>query len=87
MSELISKGRSLQGIVMSAKADQTIVVRVVRRVKHALYGKIISRFTKLHAHDAQNQCQVGDEVFIRECRPLSKTKRWILVERLEKSAS
>jgi small subunit ribosomal protein S17 len=84
MSEQKTKGRLLKGIVFSAKADKTVVVRVVRRVKHALYGKIVSRFTKVHAHDAQNSCREGDEVVIQESKPISKMKHWVLVERLER---
>ncbi len=87
MTECAIKGRTLQGIVLSSKADKTAVVRVVRRVKHALYGKIVNRFTQLQVHDAENKCHEGDEVVIRECRPLSKTKAWILVKRLEKVCS
>ncbi len=87
MTEKILKGRTLQGIVLSSKADKTAVVRVIRRVKHALYGKIVSRFTQLQVHDSENQCREGDEVVIRECRPLSKTKAWTLVQRLEKVSS
>ncbi len=87
MIENTLKGRTLQGIVLSSKADKTAVVRVIRRVKHALYGKNVSRFTQLHVHDADNQCREGDEVLIRECRPLSKTKAWTLVQRLEKVSS
>lgn len=76
--------RTLQGIVVSNKMDKTIVVRVVRRVKHPLYGKIMTRSNKLHAHDPDNLCQEGDEVIIQETRPISKTKSWRLVQRVEK---
>jgi len=62
-----------------------VVVRIVRRVKHPLYGKMISRTTKLHAHDESNTCQIGDRVLVKESRPISKTKAWILVEILEKA--
>ena len=86
MSELLSKGRIVQGVVVSdsKKRRNSISVRVERTVKHPLYGKIIKRSTKFHAHDPNDQCQEGDLVIIRECRPVSKTKSWILVERLEK---
>ena len=72
--------RSVQGSVLSAKADKTITVLIERQVKHPLYKKLIRRSTKLHAHDEQNQCNEGDTVIIEECRPLSKTKSWRLVE-------
>jgi small subunit ribosomal protein S17 len=72
--------RSVQGNVLSAKADKSITVLIERQVKHPLYKKIIRRSTKLHAHDEQNECNEGDTVIIEECRPLSKTKSWRLVE-------
>ncbi len=84
MSERLERGRTAEGVVVSNKMDKTITVRVVRRVKHELYGKIITRSSKFHVHDPDNQCQEGDVVIIRESRPLSKTKNWVLVERLEK---
>ena len=73
------------GRVVSNKTDKTITVVVERMVKHPLYGKFIRRSTKLYAHDANNECQQGDVVSIRECRPLSKNKRWRLVEIVEKA--
>lgn len=72
--------RTVQGRVVSNKMDKTITVVVDRRVKHPIYGKYISRTTKLHAHDETNQCKEGDVVKIRECRPLSKSKNWMLVD-------
>jgi small subunit ribosomal protein S17 len=84
MSEQGMRGRTLQGVVVSNKMDKTIVVKIVRKVKHPLYGKIITRSKKFHAHDPNNLCHEGDEVIIRETRPLSKTKSWDLVERIEK---
>ena len=72
--------RSVQGNVLSAKADKSITVLIERQVKHPLYKKIIRRSTKLHAHDEENECNEGDTVIIQECRPLSKTKSWRLVE-------
>ncbi len=72
--------RSVQGSVLSAKMDKSITVLIERQVKHPLYKKIIRRSTKLHAHDEQNECKEGDTVIIQECRPLSKTKSWRLVE-------
>ena len=68
------------GIVVSDKMDKTIVVRVERMAEHPLYGKRIKRAKKYVAHDAENTCRMGDEVRIRETRPLSKTKRWELLE-------
>jgi len=74
-----------QGLVVSDKMDKTIVVLVEDRVKHALYGKVMRRTSKLKAHDETNQCGIGDRVQIMETRPLSATKRWRLVEILEKA--
>ena len=85
MSELGTVSRTLRGTVVSNKMHKTIVVRIVRKVKHPLYGKVVTKSTKLHVHDEQNQCQIGDEVLIKESRPISKTKSWQLVELLEKA--
>ena len=74
-----------EGLVVSDKMEKTIVVEVEDRVKHGLYGKVIRRTSKLKAHDEQNQCGVGDRVRIQETRPLSATKRWRLVEVVEKA--
>ncbi|HET8719252.1 MAG TPA: 30S ribosomal protein S17 [Nocardioidaceae bacterium] len=74
-----------EGLVVSDKMDKTVVVSVEDRVKHPLYGKVIRRSEKLKAHDEQNQCGVGDRVLIMETRPLSATKRWRVVEVLEKA--
>jgi small subunit ribosomal protein S17 len=73
------------GLVVSDKMDKTVVVLVEDRVKHALYGKVMRRTSKLKAHDENNQCGVGDRVRIMETRPLSATKRWRLVEIVEKA--
>ncbi|MHA7881328.1 MAG: 30S ribosomal protein S17 [Saccharospirillum sp.] len=78
--------RSVTGQVVSNKADKTITVRIERRVTHPIYGKIVKRSTKLHAHDENNECQIGDTVTIEECRPLSKQKTWRLV-RIEERAT
>ncbi|MFA5632793.1 MAG: 30S ribosomal protein S17 [Porticoccaceae bacterium] len=78
--------RTLSGKVVSNKMDKTITVRIERRVKHPVYGKIISRSTKIKAHDESNQCRIGDVVTIKETRPLSKTKSWTLVDVVEKAA-
>jgi len=83
MSE--SRTRTLQGKVISAKMDKSIVVAIERKVKHPLYGKFMKRTTKLHVHDETNQCSEGDTVTISECRPLSKTKSWTLVEIVSKA--
>jgi small subunit ribosomal protein S17 len=72
------------GVVSSNKMDKTITVSVERKVKHPLYGKFVKKSTKFHAHDEKNECSIGDTVKIMESRPLSKTKRWRLVEVVEK---
>ena len=74
-----------EGLVVSDKMEKTVVVSVEDRVKHALYGKVMRRNSKLKAHDEQNQCGVGDRVLIMETRPLSATKRWRVIEVLEKA--
>ena len=74
-----------EGLVVSDKMDKTIVVTVEDRVKHALYGKVMRKTSRLKAHDEQNECGIGDRVLIMETRPLSATKRWRLVEVLEKA--
>ena len=71
--------RTLIGRVVSDKMNKSITVLVERRVKHELYGKYITRSTKLHAHDENNDCNEGDLVTIKECRPISKSKTWMLV--------
>ena len=73
------------GIVVSDKMDKTITVAIEDNVKHPMYGKIIKRTLKVHAHDEQNECGVGDKVQIMETRPLSKTVRWRLVKIIEKA--
>jgi small subunit ribosomal protein S17 len=72
------------GVVSSNKMDKSIVVLVERKVKHPLYGKFVKKSTKFHAHDEKNECSIGDTVRIMETRPMSKTKRWRLVEIIEK---
>jgi small subunit ribosomal protein S17 len=74
-----------EGLVVSDKMEKTVVVSVEDRVKHALYGKVLRRTSKLKAHDEQNQCGIGDRVRIQETRPLSATKRWRIIEVLEKA--
>ena len=78
--------RTLTGKVVSDKMDKSIVVLIERRVQHPLYGKLIRRSTKLHAHDENNTAKAGDVVTIKECRPMSKTKSWTLVEVIEAAA-
>jgi len=70
--------RTATGTVVSNKMNKSITIVVERRVQHPLYGKVIRRSSKLHAHDENNDCQVGDTVTIAECRPISKTKSWVL---------
>ncbi|OKY27621.1 MULTISPECIES: 30S ribosomal protein S17 [Thalassotalea] len=79
------KIRTLQGRVISDKMDKSITVLIERRVKHPIYGKFISRSTKLKAHDEANVCNAGDIVTIRECAPISKSKSWTLVDVVEKA--
>ncbi len=73
-----SVARSVTGTVVSNRMDKTITVLIERKVQHPVYGKIIRRSSKLHAHDANNECNTGDKVTVVECRPLSKTKSWKL---------
>ncbi|AEB47307.1 MULTISPECIES: 30S ribosomal protein S17 [Micromonospora] len=85
-AELVRGRRKVrEGLVVSDKMDKTVVVEVEDRVKHALYGKIMRRTSKLKVHDEQNSAGIGDRVLIMETRPLSATKRWRLVEILEKA--
>lgn len=84
MNDLSFK-RTFTGKVTSNKADKTLTVLVNRRVKHSLYGKIITRSKKYHVHDENNEGQIGDTVIIEETRPISKTKTWRLVKFLSKS--
>jgi small subunit ribosomal protein S17 len=76
--QLKTKGRVITGRVVSNKCNQTITVLIERREPHPVYGKYIRRSTKVHAHDANNECAVGDVVTVRESRPYSKTKTWVL---------
>lgn len=79
--------RAVTGRVTSDRMDKTITVMVERKVKHPLYGKYISRRAKLHAHDENNECKVGDLVEVAECRPLSRTKSWRLVRIIERASA
>ena len=74
------QGRTVRGRVISCKMDKTVTVLVERRLQHPLYKKYIRRSTKLHVHDESNECRDGDTVVLKECRPLSKTKNWQVVE-------
>ncbi|PSK94831.1 30S ribosomal protein S17 [Taibaiella chishuiensis] len=86
MSVVERKARKTRiGLVTSDKMDKTITVAVERKVKHPFYGKFLKKTTKFHAHDETNQCGIGDTVRIMETRPLSKSKRWRLVEIIEKA--
>ncbi|WP_148340250.1 30S ribosomal protein S17 [Aquicella siphonis] len=84
MVEKEKSSRTITGTVISDKMNKTIVVQVERKVKHPLYGKYIRRFSKMYAHDEDNACHIGDLVVIQQTRPLSKTKRWKLVEILKR---
>lgn len=77
--------RTQQGRVVSDKMEKSIVVAIERKVKHPLYGKFMIRTTKLHVHDENNECGIGDLVEIKECRPLSKSKSWTLLRVIEKA--
>ena len=85
MTEERNLRKTRVGYVVSDKMDKTVVVAIEDNVKHPVYGKIIKRTLKVHAHDETNQCGVGDKVEIMETRPLSKTKRWRIVEIIEKA--
>jgi small subunit ribosomal protein S17 len=77
--------KTREGLVVSDKMDKTVVVSVEDRVKHALYGKVMRKSSRLKAHDEQNECGIGDRVLIMETRPLSATKRWRVVQVVEKA--
>ena len=84
MSDKTKKTR--QGAVISNKMDKSVVVLVERKIPHKLYGKYVRQRVKYMAHDANNQCQIGDLVLIEECRPLSKRKRWLVRSIIERAA-
>ena len=86
MSEVASRSSTLSGRVVSDKMDKTVTVVVERRVKHPLYGKILNKSSKIHAHDEKNESRIGDVVTIIETRPMSKTKSWALVKIDERGA-
>jgi small subunit ribosomal protein S17 len=85
MTDKAETNRVLTGRVIGEAMDKTITVVVERRVKHPLYGKFMRRSTKVHAHDDANECHKGDWVRVEQCRPLSKTKTWRLLEVLERA--
>lgn len=85
MTEQNELNRTVIGKVVSNKMQDTIVVQIERKVKHPLYGKYMKRFTKMNAHDADNKCQIGDVVMIKQSRPISKTKHWVLVEVIQQT--
>ena len=78
--------RTLTGTVSSDKMNKSVTVMIERRVKHPIYGKFIKRSTKLHVHDENNECGIGDTVVIEQCRPISKTKSWRLVKVVDKAS-
>ena len=86
MSGAENRTRTVTGKVVSNKMDKTITVIVERRVKHPVYGKFITRSSKLHAHDEANECGIGDTVIVAESRPISKSKCWKLMEIVETAA-
>ncbi len=73
------------GVVVSDKMDKTVIVQVERQILHPLYGKPVKKWSKFVAHDPENKCGLGDKVKIKPCRPLSKTKRWKVVEIIERA--
>ena len=85
MTEERNLRKTRVGYVVSDKMDKTVVIAIEDNVKHPVYGKIIKRTLKVHAHDEDNSCGIGDKVEIMETRPLSKTKRWRIVEIIEKA--
>ena len=86
MSETNNTLHTVEGRVVSNKMQKTVTVLIERQVKHGLYGKYVKRSTKLHAHDEEGKCKEGDMVRVAECRPLSKTKNWRVVEILTRAA-
>ena len=78
--------RTLQGRVVSDKMNKSVTVMIERRVKHPIYGKFVRKSTKVHAHDENNECQVGDVVVVEQCRPLSKTKKWRFIKLIERAS-
>jgi small subunit ribosomal protein S17 len=79
MSAVEKRARTVTGRVVSNKMDKSIVILIERRVKHPVYGKYVTKSSKIHAHDEKNECAIGDVVTVKEVRPISKTKTWSLV--------
>ena len=86
MSEIQGSARTATGRVVSNKMDKTVTVLIERRVKHSVYGKYITRSSKVHAHDEKNECGMGDKVTVAETRPISKSKTWTLMK-IDESAT
>lgn len=86
MAAAEKRKRTATGRVVSNKMDKTVTVLIERRVKHPVYGKYLTRSSKLHAHDQENVCQIGDLVTVAESRPISRSKTWTLVEVVEQAA-
>lgn len=86
MSETAKMARTMVGTVVSDKMDKSIVVKIERKVEHPMYRKIIVRTSKVHAHDEKNECKIGDTVQIKESRPISKNKSWVLEKIVETAA-
>ncbi len=86
MAAAEKRRRTATGRVVNNRMNKTVTVLMERRVKHPFYGKYMTRSSKLHAHDEENVCQVGDLVTVAECRPISRSKTWTLVEVVEKAA-
>ena len=86
MNEQTKTQRTIEGRVVSNKMNKTVTVLLERQVQHPLYGKIVRRSTKVHAHDEKSECKEGDLVRIAECRPMSKTKNWRVIEVLARAA-
>lgn len=87
MAEAQNTARTVAGKVISDKMDKTVTVLIERRVQHPIYGKFLKRTTKIKAHDETNECKMGDTVSIQECRPLSKSKSWIVASIIESAAA
>lgn len=85
MTEAVNVARTVQGTVVSDKMDKTVVVLIERRVKHPIYGKYVTKSSRLKAHDEANECKTGDTVSISETRPLSKTKSWKVAAIIERA--
>lgn len=83
--EQTASQRTMVGKVISDKMNKTIVVQIERKIKHPLYGKYVRRFSKMYVHDETNTCHIGDMVKIKQSRPLSKLKRWVLLEVITKA--